>query len=812
MLHNVDLVFLSSRLALTKTFAMTNGVLAATPYPQVSKVTSHHEQVADLSEFYAALSKHAAAGHCLFGGQLTKPLKNESRAGLTRKEPKQWVVFDFDKVKAKDAEDVIKRYLPKECQQVSYIAQLSASMFRPDVDTWSGHIFMLLAEPVDEQRLKQWFEVLNFTVPALSEQITLSDSEMALHWPLDRCVAYSSRLIFIAPPKCYGFTPSLQPQDAITLVKKKQSTLKIPDFQPLDSSTIRKKINDLRSAIGLDEITYDLTPFEGHWVLDTSGEVNVHGIKTSGDHYIRFNLNGGDSYAYYIDLRRPELIRNFKGEPFLKTEEAAPELWKSLRKVAPRAVAKAPLAEGTEVLAFYATNQGSTVKIGTYDPGEQKLTLHSSGERAARAWLAEYGVVRQGDLPHMDLVFDPNCDIQYVSGSTQINTFRATKYMTREKSRTKPTTIADVPPMANKIMRSMLGNPTDEIYAHWLNWLAYIFQYRKKTTTAWVLTGTEGTGKGSFVKFYLRPIFGNDVVKTVQFGLLNQEYNDFLEQALFVIFEEADVDAVANQHSLQMKLRHYITDDPITIRKMRTDPYEAASYCNVLFFSNKNKPVLIPNGDRRFNVAERQNERMFLSPNELKALQLGAELDDFADLLLHWPVDELKVTQLIDTQTRQDMHEATTAINQQIADAVMEGNLEFFMSRIPSDTEAAADFFNRFNPIAMYRETLDRFIDCAERGEPVIVKDEDLFVLFRTLIPDTRFFQDSKTWRKRHYKSLGLDVDHQHRIPGPGNRRERGVLVRWQLPAGHARPKAKKAEPATVTEIGATRTKRSRKA
>src|SRR5690606_29065925 len=111
----------------------------------------------------------------------------------------------------------------------------------------------------------------------------------------------------------------------------------------------------------------------------------------------------------------------------------------------------------------------------------------------------------------------------------------------------------------------------------------------------------------------------------------------------------------------------------------------AASYCNVLFFSNKNKPVLIPNGDRRFNVAERQNERMFLSPNELKALQLGAELDDFADLLLHWPVDELKVTQLIDTQTRQDMHEATTAINQQIADAVMEGNLEFFMSRIPSD-------------------------------------------------------------------------------------------------------------------------------
>lgn len=808
----MDLTFLSSRLALTKTFAMTNGVLAATPYPQVSKVTSHHEQVTDLTEFYDALCAHAARGHCLFGGRLTKPLKSESRAGLSLKEPKAWLVFDFDKVDATDHADVVKRYLPKECQQVSYIAQQSASMFRPDVSSWSGHIFMLLDQPIEDQRLKQWFEVLNFTVPALTDALSLSDSEMALHWPLDRSVAYSSRLIFIAPPKCFGFEPSLKPQDAISLVKKKSSHLKIPDFQPLDSASIKNKINELRRAIGLDEISYDLTPFEGEWVLDSSFEVNVHGIKTSGDHYIRFNLNGGDSYAYFIDLRRPDLIRNFKGEPFLKTEEAAPDLWKSLRKVAPRAVAKAPLNDGAEILAFYATNQNSTVKIGVFDPADNKLVLHSSGERAARAWLSEYGVVRQGDLPHMDLTFDPTCDVQYVTGSTQINTFQPTAYMTREKHKTKPSTLADIPPTANRIMRSMLGNPTEEIYSHWINWLAFVFQFRRKTTTAWVLTGAQGTGKGSFVKYFLRPIFGGASVKNAQFGLLNQEYNDFLEQSLFVVFEESDVDAVDNSSSLQQKLKHYITDDPIMIRKMRTDPYEAANYSNFLFFSNTHKPVMVPNGDRRFNIAERQNERMYLSPNEIKALQAGAELDQFSDVLLHWPVDETRVTRLIDTKARADMHEATTKINQLIAEAVMAGNLEFFQDRLPTGAEAQGDFHNRFNPLGMYISTLDRFIAAAEAGETVLVKDEDLFILFRTLIPDTRFFQDSKTWRKRHYKELGLPVDQQHRLPGPGNRRDRGVMVTWHLPEGHIKATTKKLAKSDVADIRTAKTKRSRSA
>lgn len=771
--------YLSARLSLTKTFAQTNDALATTPYPHVVKVTSHHEQANTLEQWLKQLKQHAAQGHCIFKGQLKRPLDNESRAGLTEHTPHDWVVFDFDKVQATSAADAIKQYLPPECQNVSYIAQLSASMFLPNTATWSGHVFMQLAEPVDEQTLRQWFERINFSNPALAAQVKLSDSQRALRWPLDRTVAYSSKLIFIAPPKCYGFKPAID--EHITLIKKAQNKLRIALFTPVTADEMKDKLNALRNAIGLAPLVYNLTPFKDGSVVmqDPEGEILVHDIKTSGQHYIRFNLNGGDSYAYFIDLRAPELIRNFKGEPYLKTEAAAPDLWKSLKKVAPRAVARTPLNEGIEVLGFYATNQSSKIMIGQYDHGAQMLQLHGSTETAARAWFADFGVTGSGLLSHKDLVFDPQCDVQYATDALAINLFKPTGYMMQPRSSTSASKLDDLPPTIRKTLTSMLGNPNDDILAHFINWIAYVYQFRKKTETAWVLSGTEGTGKGTFVKYVLRPLFGNEQVVSVQYGLLNGEFNGYLERALFVVFEEADMQAAENQAALAAKLRHIITDSPIEIRKMRTDPYSAPSYCNCLFFSNKRTPVHISANDRRFNIADWQDQRVYFTPNEYHALEQGTELEAFADLLARWPVELAAVRTLVETDNRKAVHEATTSINQLIADAVVIGDLQFFADRMPTDAEAAADYFNRFNPLGMYKDLLSRFAAEAKANQPSIVTADDLFVLFRTLIPDTRFFQDSKTWRMRHYKSLGLNVTKQHRDPKNWSNRIRGMQVEW---------------------------------
>lgn len=794
-----QLVFLGSTLPLTKTFSVEpSGAILSAPYPQVSKVTSYHEPVKNLTDMLKHIQHHAKAGHCLYGGQLQRPLQHESRAGLADKQPRDWIVFDFDKVDGKSPEDVVKRYLPAACQNVSFIAQLSPSMFKPGTDKWSGHIFMLLKTPTDELDIKQWFEYINFSTPALEKQFRLSDSEHALHWPLDRVVAYTARIIYIAPPKCHGFEPAVT--DPNKLVTRKQTHLVIPKFTPVTHEQIRGKINELRAAIGLDPLVYELTNLGGEDVLKNASVCEVHGIRTSGDHFLRFNLNGGDSYAYFIDLRNPSLVRNFKGEPSLRTEDVAPELYKSLRKHAPRVVAKQPLDEGTEVLAFYATNQGSPVKIGTFNPGQRKLTLHTASETSAKSWQLEYGLPPRPLLPHMDIVFNPKLDTQYVPGSTLINSFRATDFMVKERG-SMPSNTREIPATIDKTMRSMLGDPTTEVYEHFLNWLAFIFQYREKSQTAWVISGTTGTGKGVFVRNILTPLFGTEHVKTVQFGLVMTNFNAYLDNALFVIFEEADVAAVSNPAELTAKLNHYITDSPIEINQKNARTYAADNYSNFLLFTNTKAAATIRSDNRRINIAERQEKSIFYTPNELRSILAGDDLDAFADVLQRWPVNMLNVRKLVKTQAAVDMHESSTTINQLVAEAIMAGDLQFFIDRTPSAVEAEGDFGNRANPSLIYKDVLDRSIAAARHKRPMVLTDPDIYVLFRMMIPDPRYFQDSKTWRMRHYKALGLDVSKQHRLPGDSNTRVRGLEVKWQIPSDMPQATTPRKPESVVTPI-----------
>ena len=785
----MHVVFFGSRLPLTKTIAFRDGAFAVAPYPHVSKLTSYSETADSLASFHTRLIEHAAAAHCLFNGQLREPLVDASRAGKTLKgAPREWVVFDFDKVDAKSHEEVVGKYLPAECQNVSYIAQPSSSMYRPGTDQWSGHIFMLLKEASNEVALKGWFESLNFTNAALSESLSLTDSGIGLHWPLDRSAAYDSKLIYIAPPRTFGFEPAVSAADAFKLVKKKQPSLKIGAHRQVSKHEIDAKINELRKAAGLDELDFRTRPFEDGEVLVNAEPGTIADIKPMGDHYIKFNLNGGDSLGYWIDLRNPSVIKNFKGEPWLLTKDVDEKFYKKLAGVAGRVTAKPPLDEGTEVLAFYATNQNSKIKIGQYEGLSSKVTLNGATETSARAWLAEFGVIGGGYLPHMDLIFDPTRDEQYVSGATYLNTFSPTPYMKQTRSKDARSTLRDIPPTINKLLTSMLGNPTQDIYEHFIHWLAYILQTRRKSETSWVVTGRTGTGKGTFVKHVLRPLFGDSAVQNVQFSALAKEFNGWLENSLFVVFEECDTKAVDNTAELEAKLRHYITDSPIQIRRMNTDHYSAPNYSNFLFFANERTPVIVRGDNRRLNITERQEQQIFFTPNELLALQNQTELEQFADVLHRWPIDEFGVRRIISTQAALDMHEATTPISQQIADAVLAGDLEFFIDRMPSDIEASAAFMNRMNPIGTYRKQIDDYMTAAAKGQQLLLKDDELYVLWRTLVPDSHFFKDDKIWRRRHWKALGVDVDKINRVPGAWDKRARGVLVTWKRPASSPPP------------------------
>jgi hypothetical protein len=387
--------------------------------------------------------------------------------------------------------------------------------------------------------------------------------------------------------------------------------------------------------------------------------------------------------------------------------------------------------------------------------------------------------VQKEPFDHRYLVFNPKDAAGYVPGSNTINLFAPSKYMQQNKSTPNPSSMSELPPVFNKCLRSALGPCPENVVEHFVNWLAYILQYRDKAQTAWVLSGVEGTGKNTLVKWYLRPIFGSQYVESVQYSNLEKEFNGFLEKALLVVIEEADTKSVENLEGMGAKLRHWITDSPLQIRRMTTDHMELENFSSFLFFTNKPTAAPVSGTDRRYNFGEYQDTKWTATPNEVRTFTSGSELEQLADVLLRWPVKVEAVRQIIETQARRDAYEAGTSINQLIAEAIHRGDLQFFVDRMPSDAEAASDFAmgNRFNPLSMFKANIARYQDMAERGEESVISEEEAFVLFRTLIPDPRYLQDSKTWRKRHYKQLGLDFDKQHRV---GKNRVRGHKTQWQ--------------------------------
>ena len=341
----MELIFLSSKQKLVKEIS-TQGV---TPYPLVKNFTSHTEMVNDCDEFYDALTTHAQLGHCLHKGVLKKKLKNSPRAGIAdRNAPTDYIVFDLDGlhlpncsvtnvIEEDDIKTIAKQFvhlLPSEFDDVSYIAQASASLGNKG-NNISMHLFFMLDRPVYPRALKEWFRSLNYEIPIIAEQLSLSSNGQSLTYPIDISVSDNSKLIYIAPPK---FTGVQDPVSGSRFVKINRGSSTV-DIFPLLKNVNRERItnlgiqikNNLRKEAGLPKRnakTQNLSiGDEFVELLDNPDKVTIQ-VSRISEPYVNCNVNGGDSGGYYFLLTNPHYMYNFKGEPIWEIEKADPEFYR----------------------------------------------------------------------------------------------------------------------------------------------------------------------------------------------------------------------------------------------------------------------------------------------------------------------------------------------------------------------------------------------------------------------------------------------------------------------------------------------------
>lgn len=651
----ITIHFLSSDLTLGKSYWLDDqGKLNKSSYPNVRDFTSHTVHCTSIKDFHKALLSHSKLGHCLLKGKLHKTLNKESRAGSTHSEDStQWVCFDLDDSPFKTPAEFIAAV--PELKDVSHVVQYSASYGVMGNTKLNCHIFMLLTEELPAAQLKTWLMDKNLTEP-VRRGVTLSRTGAALHWSLDVTACQNDKLLYIAPPTLNkGVTSTLTASERIQLVPGK--------LPMLDTSLLTTKMNieqvkaeanklrdDLRKEAKLPAIK-SATKWVGELeVQPKPGQAIISGKKEERG-FVYFNLNGGDSWAYYHPVGNPEFILNFKQEPSYYTRELLPDYYKDCKTT--QRIQQSQPTEGGELVLAFRDKRTAQYFNGTWTEATQTLDLHpAKSELQLNHWMQNHNLPPFEVIPVWDMHFNPRSNIIIDEDTHIINTYVPTPYFRQDFS--KPGSLANCPLIKRIMMHTISDGKDDDTFEHWLNWLAVVFQLKRKPKTAWVWQGTQGTGKGLIVANILTPLLGTRYVAQKRASELEEKFNGWMETALIAFIDEVQVSASQRKDLISGDLRSFITEDWVTIRHMSKASVMTENFTGFILSTNKNDPVMIDYTDRRYNVGMFQNTRLEITDDEIHN-QLPKELPAFMHYIMTRKADVQQALTVIKNKAHNDL-------------------------------------------------------------------------------------------------------------------------------------------------------------
>jgi len=765
--------FLAAEQPIAKSYTLdTNGKIQKKSYPFVYEVTSSEIEVLSLQAALPEITKHAALGNCLLKGALARPLVKESRAGSSNRELKtKWICLDLDGVENYQSVDHFLTNIG--CGDVSYILQWSSSMGIENNAGFRCHILMELAKEEHPELLKHWLIGLNLNTPTLSSQLQLTKTNNALRWVLDTTTCQNDKLIYIAPPLLgAGIADPYPNNQRITFVQKPKSLLDLP--QPIPGKTILRgktdaRIGELRTLAGLSKKKTTKYAFAGATEYLANPDIATITDSKTERGFTYLNLNGGDSWAYYHPEDNPAFVHNFKGEPAYRTQDLLPDYWAQI--VTSRSSYQ-PNAQGLVYLAFRDFTSGNYYN-GTYDQGTDQLKLsQAKSETQLRHFMKQHGQFMGDYVPDWDLIFDPHSTIVIDHVAKTINTYQPSRYFLNPGPKQSG---LSCPPTIGRIISHVLGGDAAATN-HFTNWLGCVVRSRSNVGTAWILQGTQGTGKGILFHQILSPIFGTSNTTAKRMGELEEQFTGYMENKFVVFIDEMETGRSLYHTKIEAKLKNLIVEPMISIRNMYRGAYMAKNYTNLIFASNKAAIEVHPD-DRRFNVGGYQDKRLQITSPEVEVL-IPQELDAFFAYLWNYPCDPTRArVPLISAARTQLMDISRTAVDT-VSDAILNGNLEFFWDQLPSEKSAASTGETSLLTHA-YREIVLRMVD---NPVPELTRDE-VRTLMEWCVGNMPVSPNKFSALMKHHRI--------HFVPVWKNGRSvRGIKTTWTIePTWHSRAK-----------------------
>ncbi len=757
----MDVFFLSADKPIVKSYELgPQGELIKHSYPFVYEVTSHEEHPKTLQALATAMQKYAKQGRCMVKGKLQRQLVSESRKGSTDAEEKtNWICLDLDGIEGYQTVDLFLEAIG--CGDTEYVVQWSSSMGIENKAGFRCHIFMRLAQPTHPQILKHWLQDLNLRV--LDSQLELTKTGNSLRWPLDVTTCQNDKLLYVAPPKLGpGIKDPFPGNQRISYVPKSRQLLTLPYPVPTRDALrdrIDKKVQELRVSAGLPKRKSTKYKFAGpvEYMANPDSAV-ITEMKTERG-FVYFNLNGGDSWAYYHPEDNPNFIFNFKGEPTYKTEDLLPEYWARLQQAAST---YQPNSQGLIYLAF-RDFKTSNYFNGFYDTNTDKLELAmAKSESQLRQFMKQHGQTLGDFIPDWDLVWNPHNPNVVDPTKNELNTFQPSQYFLIQRL----PHVTRVPPTIYKVIDHVLGHDPATL-DHFLNWLACIVQFQTRTGTAWVWQGTQGTGKGVLFHQIITPLLGEVNVVSKRMEELESEFTGYMENKFVVFIDEIEAGKSLYHSKVTAKLKNLIVEPTISIRRMYTPAYMAPNFASMIFASNKPASVEIAPDDRRFNVGPYQSIPIQLTATEVD-VDIPAELTDFFAFLKQYKADPDRARKPLISAARSTLIDISRTAIDTVSDALLSGNLEFFWEHLTTTKNASS------NPIVNMKYTAFRelVVDLVNTQDPKLTRD-DLFTIMEWCVGGMPQSPHKFTALLKHHRLHLTQI-------WKNNRNVRGIDVNWQ--------------------------------
>ncbi len=767
--------FLSAGKPIVKRYEVdpTTGEIIKHPYPFVYEVTSTKERCTSLLDLTNLIAQYAAQGDCMVKGVLGRDLVCESRKGATNPEElTEWICLDLDGIEGYQSVDHFLTDIG--ATDVDYVLQWSSSMGIENKAGFRCHIFMQLDKPAHPQVLKNWLMDLNLSRPTLAGQLQLTKTGNSLRWPLDITTCQNDKLLYIAPPdlgkgivdpfaKRSKHALSGTPRISFEQRNKKKFTLPTNlILQEALRDRTHAKVAELRLAAGLPKPKAIKYKFDGTIeYMVNPGQATITDMKEERG-FVYFNLNGGDSWAYYHPVESPEFIYNFKGEPAYKTSELLPSYWAKLTQ---QAASGAPDAKGNIYLAFREFTSG-VYWNGIYQTVEDRLELYpAKSETQLRHFMKNNKMPLGESIPDWKRVFEPNNPNVIDRQAQTVNIYNPSELM---KDLTPPF-VASPPPIINKVIDHVLGNDMATL-DHFYNWLSCVVQFKTRAGTAWVLQGTQGTGKGLLMHNILTPLFGHENVAAKRMEELESQFTEFMENKFIVFIDEIEAGKSLYHTKVTAKLKNLIVEPVISIRNMYRPAYLAPNFASMIFASNKPSSVEVAPDDRRFNVGVYQENKIQITGPEID--QIDHELGEFYAYLMHYPADPDRARTPLISQSRSTLIDISRTAIDTISDALLKGDLQTLWDHLPSQKSLTPGNALIQTKAQGYR---DLIVDMVSNiGNHDKLTRDELYTIFEYTVGNMPTSPNKLTSTLKHHR-LHLKPVWKY------NRSVRGIEVNWKV-------------------------------